>query len=105
MVSIGMLLTFPLQFFVAIQIMWSAIQEKHGPLKNALPLELVFRTVMVLLTCMHFIRHFCDRSLAFISFSFYFSCDIRTGSAAQSFHFADWCIVFHHIGARISSCY
>lgn len=51
MVSIGMLLTFPLQFFVAIQILWSWILEKSGPLKHQLALELLFRALMVIITC------------------------------------------------------
>lgn len=53
MVSTGMLLTFPLQFFVAIQIMWSWVLEKHGPLKHPLAMQLLFRTIMVLITCKH----------------------------------------------------
>lgn len=50
-VSLGMWLTFPLQFFVPIQIIWPHIQQKFGPFKNPVKYELMFRTIMVLLTC------------------------------------------------------
>lgn len=50
-VSFGLLLTYPLQFFVAIQIMWPAIEEKFGPLRYPLPTQLLFRILMVLMTC------------------------------------------------------
>lgn len=51
MVSLGLLMTYPLQFFVAIQIMWSAIEEKHGPLRHPLYSQLIFRALLVLVTC------------------------------------------------------
>lgn len=49
-VSLGMWLTFPLQFFVPIQIMWPQINNRFGPFKNPLRYELLFRTLMVLIT-------------------------------------------------------
>lgn len=49
-VSLGMWLTFPLQFFIAIQIIWPHIDQKFGPYKSP-AYELMFRTFMVLLTC------------------------------------------------------
>ncbi|XP_055303517.1 proton-coupled amino acid transporter-like protein CG1139 [Sitodiplosis mosellana] len=50
MVSLGLLMTYPLQFFVAIQIMWPPIEEKFGPLKHPLTSQLFFRALLVLLT-------------------------------------------------------
>ncbi|KAJ6637548.1 Proton-coupled amino acid transporter 4 [Pseudolycoriella hygida] len=49
-VSLGMWLTFPLQFFVPIQIMWPKFQQKFGPFKHPTKYELIFRIFMVLLT-------------------------------------------------------
>lgn len=51
MVSMGLLLTYPLQFFVAVHIMWSAIEEKFGPLKHSTYSQLLFRCLLVLVTC------------------------------------------------------
>ncbi|XP_031627301.1 proton-coupled amino acid transporter-like protein CG1139 [Contarinia nasturtii] len=50
MASIGLMFTYPLQFFVGIQIMWSSIEEKYGPLKHPLYSQLVFRALLVLFT-------------------------------------------------------
>lgn len=51
MVSVGILLSYPLQFFVGVQIMWSAIEERHGPLKHPYQTQLLFRAFLVLFTC------------------------------------------------------
>lgn len=48
MVCLGLLMTYPLQLFVAIQIMWSPIEEKFGPLKFPIYSQLIFRTLIVL---------------------------------------------------------
>ncbi|KAH8244898.1 hypothetical protein KR032_002102 [Drosophila birchii] len=50
MVSAGVLLGYPLQFFVAIQIMWPGVKEMCGIQGRSLAGELGFRTAMVLLT-------------------------------------------------------
>lgn len=50
MISVGVLLGYALQFFVAIEILWPSIQEKYK-FKYPLIGELCFRTMMVLLTC------------------------------------------------------
>ena len=50
-VSLGMSLTFPLQFFVPIQIMWPYINSKTEIYKKPLTFELAFRTIMVLVIC------------------------------------------------------
>lgn len=51
MVCIGLLMTYPLQFYVAVQIMWSAIEERHGPLRHPFYSQLIFRALLVLVTC------------------------------------------------------
>lgn len=48
MVCLGLLMTYPLQLFVAVQIMWSPIEEKFGPLKFPIISQLIFRTLLVL---------------------------------------------------------
>ncbi|KAH8289774.1 hypothetical protein KR054_010777, partial [Drosophila jambulina] len=50
MVSAGVLLGYPLQFFVAIQIMWPGVKQMCGIQGRSLAGELGFRTSMVLLT-------------------------------------------------------
>lgn len=43
-------MTYPLQFFVAIQIMWSGIEDKYGPLQHPICSQLLFRVFLVLVT-------------------------------------------------------
>lgn len=50
-VSLGMALTFPLQFYVPIQIMWPFISQKFSFLKKPITVELIFRTLVVLIIC------------------------------------------------------
>ncbi|GAB0096000.1 proton-coupled amino acid transporter 1 [Sergentomyia squamirostris] len=50
LISLGVLLGYALQFFIAIQIMWPGIQEKFGPFSRPLIGEFIFRILMVLLT-------------------------------------------------------
>lgn len=50
LVSVGVLLGYPLQFFVAVQIMWPNVL-KICNCKHPLLGELTFRTVLVVLTC------------------------------------------------------
>ncbi|KAG4068674.1 hypothetical protein HA402_002365 [Bradysia odoriphaga] len=49
-VGIGMCLTYPLQLFVAIQIMWPNVQSRFGPFQHSTSFELLFRTFMVFVT-------------------------------------------------------
>ncbi|XP_055911952.1 proton-coupled amino acid transporter 1 [Eupeodes corollae] len=49
-VSLGVLLGYPLQFFVAIQIMFPAVQQMFKLNQNSIVGELVFRTAMVVIT-------------------------------------------------------
>lgn len=55
-VSLGLLMTYPLQMFVAVQIMWSPIEEKFGPLKYPIYSQLLFRALLVLATCKYFLK-------------------------------------------------
>lgn len=50
-VSLGMLLTFPLQFFVPIQIMLPSVQHYFEYVKHPLLVELLFRTTLVVFIC------------------------------------------------------
>lgn len=49
-VGFGMCLTFALQFFIAIQIMWPFVFKRFGHLCQTTVLELLFRTFMVFVT-------------------------------------------------------
>lgn len=44
-------MSYPLQFFVAISIMWPAIEERRGPLKYPMTSQRLFRVLLVLFTC------------------------------------------------------
>ncbi|XP_059615569.1 proton-coupled amino acid transporter 1 [Phlebotomus argentipes] len=50
LISLGVLLGYALQFFIAIQIMWPGIEEKLGPFSYPLVGEFIFRTFMVFVT-------------------------------------------------------
>lgn len=47
----GVLLGFALQFFIAIQIMWPSLVERFQWKSHLMPRELLFRTLMVFVTC------------------------------------------------------
>lgn len=46
-----MALTFPLQFFVPVQIMLPSVQERYEAYKRPVLVEMVFRTGLVVLIC------------------------------------------------------
>lgn len=48
-----MCLTYALQFFVPIQIIMPFINKKCGTFIGPIALELIFRTIVVLATCMY----------------------------------------------------
>ncbi|KAF2892777.1 hypothetical protein ILUMI_13394 [Ignelater luminosus] len=50
MISLGILFTFALQFYIPIDIMFPAINERFGPFKYPVFAELAFRTLFVLIT-------------------------------------------------------
>lgn len=50
MVSMGVLLGYPLQFFVAIQVMWPGAKEICGIQGRSLAGELLFRLLLVIVT-------------------------------------------------------
>lgn len=51
LLAIGVLLGFALQFFIAIQIMWPSLVERFQWKTHLLLRELVFRVLMVFVTC------------------------------------------------------
>lgn len=51
MISLGILFTFALQFYIAIDIMFPTVNERLGPFKYPVFAELAFRTFFVLITC------------------------------------------------------
>lgn len=50
MVSMGVLLGYPLQFFVAIQVMWPGVKQMCGIQGRSLAGELLFRLLLVIVT-------------------------------------------------------
>lgn len=100
-VSLGMWLTFPLQFFVPIQIIWPHIQQKFGPFKNPMKYELLFRSFMVLLTCtlLNVLMKWFE--IIFGYFFLFFSCYSWACTEIKFIHFLDWCIMRY----RYSFCY
>lgn len=58
MISFGVLLGYALQFFVAIQIMWPGVQKKLNLFSYPLTSELIFRSIMVVVTCMYLLSLF-----------------------------------------------
>ena len=50
MISLGILFTFALQFYIPIDIMFPLIRKYFGPLRRPVITELVFRTAFVLIT-------------------------------------------------------
>jgi len=51
MVSMGVLLGYPLQFFVAVQVTWPSTKQMCGIEGRSLSGELIFRTLLVIVTC------------------------------------------------------
>lgn len=83
-IALGILLTFSLQFYIPIVIMWPKVVKRFGPFQHPVFAELGFRTLLVLLTCKYtssqknYIQEFTQMYLAhnyflpiliFISFS------------------------------------
>lgn len=50
-ISLGILLTYALQFYIAVEIMYPNLQNWLGPFKYPVFAELTFRSVLVLITC------------------------------------------------------
>lgn len=51
MISLGILFTFALQFYIPIDIMFPAVSNRFGPFKHPVFTELAFRAFFVLVTC------------------------------------------------------
>ncbi|XP_019866091.1 proton-coupled amino acid transporter 1 isoform X2 [Aethina tumida] len=49
-IPLGILLTYSLQFYIAVDILWPPVLEKFGPVKYPVFAELSFRSLLVLLT-------------------------------------------------------
>ncbi|KAK4873509.1 hypothetical protein RN001_015538 [Aquatica leii] len=50
MISLGILFTFALQFYIPIDIMFPSVRKYFGPLSRPILVELIFRTAFVLVT-------------------------------------------------------
>lgn len=108
MVSLGILLSYPLQFFIAVQIMFAAIEEKRGPLRYPLATNLLFRVFLVLLTCKchrtqrhPILRATKEHDFRFIIYSY----RLRNGPEAELFPFADRCHVLIRISVNLPASY
>lgn len=50
-ISLGILLTYSLQFYIAVDIMWPNVQYLIGPVKYPVLAESGFRALLVVVTC------------------------------------------------------
>lgn len=50
-ISIGILLTYALQFYIPVDLLWPGINDFFGPFKYPAFAECTFRSALVLLTC------------------------------------------------------
>lgn len=50
-ISLGILLTYTLQFYIAVEIMYPNIENLLGPFKYPVFAEMTFRSILVLVTC------------------------------------------------------
>lgn len=53
-ISAGILLTYALQFYIVIDIMWPSIHSTLGPFKFPILAECTFRSSLVLVTCKYY---------------------------------------------------
>ena len=88
-ISISILLTYALQFYVPIAIIWPQVVQNYGPFKYPVVGEIIFRTSVCFVTCKYFfsisnIKHFFNL-LNFHSHSG------RSNSTFGSFHLTRWC--------------
>lgn len=51
MISMGILLTYALQFYVPVDVMWPWVANRFDGLKHPIFAEMIFRLLLVLLTC------------------------------------------------------
>lgn len=47
----GILSTYTLQFYVPVGIIWPKLEKKVGPFKSPVLCEIVFRALLVFVTC------------------------------------------------------
>lgn len=50
-ISLGILMTFALQFYIPVVILWPKVANNYGPFKHPITSELIFRTLLVFVTC------------------------------------------------------
>lgn len=50
-ICIGILLSYPIQAYVPVEILWPYVERRFRPLKHPVAAELGFRTAIVLFTC------------------------------------------------------
>lgn len=54
MISAGILLTYALQFYIVIDVMWPTVNSTLGPFKFPILAECTFRSSLVLVTCKYY---------------------------------------------------
>lgn len=100
--AIGVLLGFALQFFIAIQIMWPPLVQRFQWKTNLFMGELLFRTLMVFVTCKYnrLFRWWPGSDI----YLFSLPCSLRGHHYSQPGHpyLVDWRVRFDVPGARLS---
>lgn len=49
--ALGIIFTYPIQFYVPVEIIWPGIKEKYGPFESPKTLEMSLRVALVFVTC------------------------------------------------------
>lgn len=96
-----MCLTYSLQFFVPIQIMLPFVNKKLEAYCRPSIIELLFRTVMVLITCT-FHRVSVDAVVNYIYTIPFFSPNCSYGAASECFYLIDWSAMLVSVGSVLS---
>lgn len=100
MISMGVLLGYALQFFVAIQIMWPGVSKRLGSFKHPVWSQIVFRLFMVFLTC----KIVSLNSIHEIIFLFFFSsCNCRNCTKSWNIYIANWSVMFNCLSFSLST--
>lgn len=84
-ICIGILLTYPLQAYIPIEIIWPGLERRYGPFKRPLLTEIAFRTAFVLFTC-EFSRKLADPTFKYILQNYSDELNIRGREAMRSNH-------------------
>ena len=106
LVSLGVLFGYPLQFFIAIQIMLPDALRIMRCVNRPVLGEYLFRTLMVLVTRKLFWSQASfDLLTAIVLFSSLCSCHRTSGTRARIVHISYWRIVFDCFGLGFSTNY